>query len=267
VLDATEMSGVPRLVFVNKLDEAGAALGSLVDGLKARGAAEPVLVQLPLDGFNGVVDLIEMRATLWTGAAGESVEIPADIAAEAQAARSRLLVGLGLAHDADAAAIRQALRKDVVAGRVMPVLCGSAFRNRGVVELLDAIVAYLPAPSEVTVRHGRAVDGGHVERRAADDEPFSGVAFRTVEDMTFVRIFSGVVATGSQMLNSVSASPERIGRMIRMHANHTEEIEEARAGDIVALAGLKHTTIGDTLCDPAAPVILEPVPASAGRVK
>jgi elongation factor G len=153
----------------------------------------------------------------------------------------------------------------------VPVLCGSAFRNRGIHRLLDAVVDYLPAPSEVAL-NVLAADGHAIERHASDDEPFTGLASQTVDDpsagkLTFIRIYSGVVATGSQMLNSVTTSPERIGRMVRMHANHTEEINEARAGDIVALSGLTHTTTGDTLCDPAAPVTLERMPALAGRVK
>jgi elongation factor G len=277
VLASAEKAGIARLLFVNKLDDAGVALDGLLGDLASRGGATPLLLQLPIGpGLQGLVDLVEMQATSWPAgyaAAAETGPIPAEHQAAAEAARKALLSGLGIA-DASIGveALRQAVRAAVLAGRVLPVLCGSAFRNRGVEELLDAVTAYLPAPSDLAVLNGRATDGLPVERRQADEESFTGVAFRTVEDptagtLTFVRIFSGVVATGSQMLNSVSTNPERIGRMVRMHANHAEDIEEARAGDIVALAGLEHTTTGDTLCDPSAPVILGPVPASAGRVK
>ena len=278
LFDDAEGQGLARLVFVNKLDREGADLSAVVAAIAARGTAKPVLLQLPIGagaGLRGIVDLVEMRATLWREAGhdapAEEVEIPSDLLAAAQLARAEIVTAVG-AKGSDAAALRRAIKTAVRSSAIVPVLCGSAFRNRGIRRLLDAVVDYLPAPSEMAAHTGVAADGNRVERRPADDEPFSGVAFQTVDDpmagrLTFVRIYSGVVATGGSMLNSVTASPEKIGRMVRMHANHTEEIKEARAGDIVALAGLEHTTTGDTLCDPDAPVILGRMPATAGRVK
>lgn len=278
LFDDTEAQGLARLVFVNKLDREGADLSAVVAAIAARGTARPVLLQLPIGagaGLRGIVDLVEMQATLWREAGydapAEEVEIPSDLLAAAEQARAEIVAAVG-AKGSDVAVLRQAVKIAVRSGSIVPVLCGSAFRNRGIRRLLDAVVDYLPAPSDMAAHAGVAADGNRVERRPADDEPFSGVAFQTVDDpmsgrLTFVRIYSGVVATGGSMLNSVTASPEKIGRMVRMHANHTEEIKEARAGDIVALAGLEHTTTGDTLCDPDAPVILERMPATAGRAK
>jgi elongation factor G len=278
LFDGTEAQGLARLVFVNKLDREGADLSAVVATIAARGTAKPVLLQLPIGagaGLRGIVDLVDMQATLWREAGydapAEEVEIPPDLLAAAQLARAEIVMAVG-AKGSDAAVLRQAVKNAVRSGSIVPVLCGSAFRNRGIRRLLDAVVDYLPAPSDLAAHAGVAADGRRVERRPADDEPFSGVAFQTVDDpmagrLTFVRIYSGVVATGSDMLNSVTASPEKIGRMVRMHANHTEEVKEARAGDIVALAGLEHTTTGDTLCDPDAPVILGRMPATAGRAK
>ena len=260
-LGRAEDRGVGRLVFVNKLDREGADLDAVVAAISAEGGMPAVLLQLPIGagaGLKGLVDLVGQQATLWTetyDSPGEDGPIPYELAAAAEAARAKIIALVAPGQDGLApTALREKLREAVDAGRVVPVLCGSAFRNRGIRRLLDAVVDYLPAP------------------QGSDEAPFSGLAFQTVDDpsagkLTFVRIYSGVVATGSQMLNSVTTSPEKIGRMVRMHANHTEEIKEAHAGDIVALAGLTHTTSGDTLCDPAAPVILERLPASAGRVK
>ena len=260
-LGRAEDRGVGRLVFVNKLDREGADLDAVVAAISAEGGMPAVLLQLPIGagaGLKGLVDLVGQQATLWTetyDSPGEDGPIPYELAAAAEAARAKIIALVAPGQDGLApTALREKLREAVDAGRVVPVLCGSAFRNRGIRRLLDAVVDYLPAP------------------QGSDEAPFSGLAFQTVDDpsagkLTFVRIYSGVVATGGQMLNSVTTSPEKIGRMVRMHANHTEEIKEAHAGDIVALAGLTHTTSGDTLCDPAAPVILERLPASAGRVK
>jgi elongation factor G len=278
LFDDAEAQGLARLVFVNKLDREGADLSAVVAAIAARGTAKPVLLQLPIGagaGLRGIVDLVEMQATLWRDvgydAPAEEVEIPSDLLAAAQLARAEIVAAVG-AEGSDVAVLRRSVMMAVRSGSIVPVLCGSAFRNRGIRRLLDAVVDYLPAPSDMAAHAGVAADGNRVERRPADDEPFSGVAFQTVDDpmsgrLTFVRIYSGVVATGGSMLNSVTASPEKIGRMVRMHANHTEEIKEARAGDIVALAGLEHTTTGDTLCDPDAPVILGRMPATAGRAK
>jgi len=277
-LQQAEERGIACLMFVNKLDREGTDLDALVEAISARGRAQALLMQLPIGagaGLKGLVDLVGSQATLWASsfdAPGEDGPIPEALVADAAAGRARIVAAVAPGLDSiGAEALRAKLHEAVRTGRVVPVLCGSAFRNRGIRRLLDAVVDYLPAPSEVALK-ARATDGQAIERHASDDEPFAGLAFQTVDDpsagkLTFVRIYSGVVATGGQMLNSVTTSPERIGRMVRMHANHTEEIKEAHAGDIVALAGLTHTTTGDTLCDPAAPVILERMPASAGRVK
>lgn len=286
-LAAIEARSLPRLVFVNKLDQPGADLAAILRALAARAAGQPVLLQRPIGGaLAGLVDLVEETAVLWPAAPYDApaaeVAVPAAVAGDVAAERAALVIaaasGAGVADtgvpDAGALAadaLKVRLREAVRAGRLVPVLVGSAFRNRGIGALLDAIVDYLPAPSELTL-HAVAADGSAVERRPADEEPFAGLAFQTLDDpasgtLTFVRIYSGVVARGAVMLNSVSMSPERIGPMVRIQANHAEPIEEAGAGDIVALAGLKNTTTGDTLCDPTAPVILERVPASAGRAK
>jgi elongation factor G len=277
-LDQAAERGIACLVFVNKLDREGADLDQLVSAISARGRGQALLMQLPIGagtGLKGLVDPIAGQATLWTGAfdaPGEAGPVPEALRADAAAARARIVAAVAPGQDGIAAGpLRKTLHEAVRKRCVVPVLCGSAFRGRGIRLLLDAVVDYLPAPSEVAL-NARATNGQVIERHASDDEPFAGLAFQTVDDpaagkLTFIRIYSGVVATGGQMLNSVTASPERIGRMVRMHANHTEEIKEARAGDIVAFSGLTHTTTGDTLCDPAAPVILERMPALAGRVK
>ncbi|MGB8842952.1 MAG: GTP-binding protein [Aliidongia sp.] len=277
-LAQTRERGIACLVFVNKLDRAGADLDGIVAAISARGRGDALLLQVPVGagtGLKGLIDPIGNQATIWADAfdsPGEKGPIPQPFSAEAAEARARIVAAVAPELDGpDAVTLRAKLHEAVRSGRIVPVLCGSAFRNRGIHRLLDAVVDYLPAPSEVTLKL-LAADGRAFERHASDDEPFAGLAFQTVDDpsagkLTFVRIYSGVVAAGGQMLNSVTASPERIGRMVRMHANHAEEVKEARAGDIVALSGLTHTTTGDTLCDPATPVILERMPALAGRVK
>jgi elongation factor G len=268
--------GIVRLVFVNKLDRSDAVLS----GLASIGPAQPVLLQLPLQdggaGLTGIVDLVTGATVSWDGsrhdAASVAGPVPGDLAEAVAAGRVRIRAALTAAGiPADGEDLPIPVRRAIRDNAIVPVLVGSAFRNRGIEILLDAIVDYFPAPSDMQLR-AVAVDGRRVDRRPADDEPFAGLAFQTLEDpeagkLTFVRIYSGVVATGNLMLNSVSTSPEQIGPMVRMHANHTESVHEAHAGDVVGLFGLEHTMTGDTLCDPAAPVILERIPASAGRTK
>jgi len=277
-LAVAERRGLARLVFLNKLDRAAVDLGKLVQDLVQQSDVRAVLLQLPIgagNGLQGIVDLIEQRATFWDtqfDAPARDGAVPDDMVAAVAVARRAIIDAVAPGADVvDADALAELLRAAVYSGSVVPVLVGSAFRNRGIGRLLDAVVDYLPSPSELALK-ATSADGLAVERRAADDEPFTGLAFHTVEDpaagkLTFVRIYSGVVATGAHMLNSVSMSPEHIGSMVRVHANHTESVDEARTGDIVALSGLEHTNSGDTLCDPAAPVILERLPASARRVK
>jgi elongation factor G len=263
-LDQAEAHGIPCLVFVNKLDREATDLDAIVAALSARGRGRAVLLQLPIGagaGLSGLVDPVDGRTTIWApghDAPGQDRSVPAEMSASAAAARAEIASAVAADEVLDDQALRVRLHDAVRGGRIVPVLCGSAFRNRGIRRLLDAIVDYLPAPSEIVLRL-QAADGQAIERPVSDDEPFAGLAFQTVQDpaagkLTFLRVYSGVVATGEPMLNSAKRSAERIGRMMRMHANHAEEITEARAGDIVALTGLTHTTTGDTLCDPTAPV-------------
>ncbi len=249
--------------------------------MKDRLGAVPLVTQLPIgveSEFVGIVDLVEMNAIMWQeetlGAKFDIVEIPADMRRQA-AEHHAQLVELAVEQDdkvleaylagdePNAEDLRRCIRKGTISYAFVPVLCGSAFKNKGVQPLLDGVVDYLPSPADVSGVKGTSVDGKtEMIRKCDDTEPFSGLAFKIMTDpfvgsLTFVRIYSGVLATGSQVLNSVKDNQQRIGRMLQMHANHREDIKEARAGDIVALAGLKDTTTGDTLCDPSAPVVLE----------
>jgi elongation factor G len=273
--------GVPRICFVNKMDRIGANFFRTVDMIIDRLGAVPLVTQLPIgveSEFAGLVDLVEMKALIWQeetlGAKFDSVEIPAEMQAQAAEYRSKL-VELAVEQDdvaleaylggeePSAETLRACIRKGTINYAFVPVLCGSAFKNKGVQPLLDAVIEYLPAPTDVAAIKGVKMGSEDViERHSTDDEPFAGLAFKIMTDpfvgsLTFVRVYSGVLATGSQVLNSVKDQRERIGRMLQMHANHREDIKEARAGDIVALAGLKNTTTGDTLCDPSSAVILE----------
>ncbi len=273
--------GVPRICFVNKMDRIGADFSRCVEMIDDRLGAHPLVVQLPIgveSEFAGVIDLVAMKAIIWRdetlGAEFDIVEIPPELTAEAKAMRAKLVETAVEQDDAaleaylggeepDAAVLQRCIRHGTIGGAFVPVLCGSAFKNKGVQPLLDAVVAYLPAPTDVAAIRGIDIGSNRpVLRHSSDDEPFAGLAFKIMSDpfvgsLTFVRVYSGVLATGNQVLNSVKGSRERIGRMLQMHANHREDIKEARAGDIVALAGLKNTTTGETLCDQVAPVVLE----------
>jgi elongation factor G len=273
--------GVPRICFVNKMDRIGANFFRCVDMIVDRLGALPLVCQLPIgveSDFTGVVDLVAMKAITWKdetlGAQFDITEIPAEMVAQAAEWRSKMVESaveqddtaleayLG-GEEPDIATLKRCIRKGTVTSKFVPVFCGSAFKNKGVQPLLDAVVDFLPAPTDVPAIMGVKVGSDEqVMRRSSDDEPFSGLAFKIMTDpfvgsLTFVRVYSGVVQSGSQLLNSVKDNKERVGRMLAMHANHREDIKEARAGDIVAFAGLKNTTTGDTLCDPSAPVILE----------
>ncbi len=273
--------GVPRICFVNKMDRIGADFPRCVREIEERLGAVPIVLQLPIgieSDFVGIVDLVAGKAVKWReetlGAQFDISDVSADMKAAVEAARARL-VELAVEQD-DAAleaylggeepaveTLKRCIRKGTIAGAFVPVLCGSAFKNKGVQPLLDAVVDYLPAPTDVAAIKGvRMGTDVVVERRASDDEPFAGLAFKIMSDpfvgsLTFVRVYSGVLTTGSAVLNTVKQGRERIGRMLLMHANHREDVKEARAGDIVALAGLKNTTTGDTLSDPAHAVVLE----------
>ncbi len=273
--------GVPRICFVNKMDRVGTNFFRTVDMIVDRLGAKPLVLQLPMgveSEFSGVIDLVRMKAIKWQdetlGAKFDVIDIPADMAKQAAEYRHKLLE---MAIEQDDAALEaylagkepdevtliKCIRKGTVAFAFVPVICGSAFKNKGVQPLLDAVVDYLPAPTDIAAIKGTKMDTDEpIERHASDDEPFAALAFKIMTDpfvgsLTFARIYSGILTTSSMVLNSVKDNRERIGRMLLMHANHREDIKEARAGDIVALAGLKNTTTGDTLCDPDNPVVLE----------
>jgi elongation factor G len=271
---------VPRMCFVNKLDRTGANFERCVEMIKDRLGARPLVLYLPIGiegGFKGLVDLVENRAIIWLeeslGAKFEYQEIPAELKDAAEAARAELIEAAVEQDDAamekffegeepTAAELKALIRKGTLNFSFVPVLCGSAFKNKGVQPLLDAVVDYLPSPLDIPAVEGVKLDGETKDSRPADDAaPFSALAFKIMNDpfvgsLTFARIYSGKLTKGSY-LNSVKDKKEKIGRMLLMHANSREDIEEAYAGDIVALAGLKETTTGDTLCDQASPIILE----------
>ncbi len=272
---------VPRICFVNKMDRVGADFERCVSMIVDRLGAQPLVVQLPIGGesdFKGVVDLVKMKAAVWKdeklGADFEYQEIPADLSDAAVEAREKLIE---LAVEQDDAAmeaylegnepdeetLKRCIRKGTCELAFVPVLCGTAFKNKGVQPLLDAIVDFLPSPSEVPAVKGVKPDSDEpITRESSDSEPLSALAFKIMTDpfvgsLTFVRVYSGVLKSGTQVLNSVKDNKERVGRMLLMHANDREDVKEAHAGDIVAIAGLKGTTTGETLCDPSSPVILE----------
>jgi elongation factor G len=272
---------VPRVVFVNKMDKIGADFDKCVDDLVTRVAANPVCVQLPIgaeQSFKGVIDLIRMKAVVWDdealGAKFHDEEIPADLKDRADEYRTRMIeAAVELDDDAmtaylegsepDEATLKRLIRKAVVERKFVPVLCGSAFKNKGVQPLLDAVVDFLPSPNDREAIKG--IDPRteqEIVRKPLDSEPMSLIAFKIMDDpfvgtITFCRIYSGVLQSGTGVVNSTKDRKERIGRMLLMHANNREDIKEAFAGDIVALAGLKEVRTGDTLCDPQKPVILE----------
>jgi elongation factor G len=271
---------VPRIVFCNKMDKIGADFDQCLRDIKERLGARPVAIQLPIgaeDSFKGIVDLVRMKAIIWEddnlGAEFHEEEIPADLKDKAEAARIEMIEAcVELDEDAmesylggdepSEETLHTLLRKAVVSGEFFPVLCGSAFKNKGVQTLLDAVVAYLPSPVDVPAI--RAIDtktDEEVVRKSDDNEPMAMLAFKLMDDpygvLTFARIYSGKVTKGSTVLNSTRGKSDRIGRMVLMHANSREEISEAYAGDIIALVGLKEARTGDTICDMSKPVILE----------
>ncbi len=272
---------VPRMIFVNKMDKLGADFYRCVEMIEKRLGANPLCLQLPIGAeseFQGVVDLLKMKALVWNGealgASWDELDIPADLADKAAEFRDKLIEG---AVEVDEEAmeaylegeepsmekLQELIRKGTIAGEFVPVLCGTAFKNKGVQPLLDAVVDYLPSPVEVPAIKG--IDAKTEEetvRESSDEEPLGMLAFKIMNDpfvgsLTFARIYSGVLNKGSSVLNTVKGKRERVGRMMQMHSNSREDIDVAYAGDIVAIAGLKDTTTGDTLCDPLKPVILE----------
>ncbi|HEU4805122.1 MAG TPA: elongation factor G [Nitrobacter sp.] len=271
---------VPRIVFCNKMDKTGADFYKCLSDIVDRLGARPVALQLPIgseSNFKGMVDLVRMKALVWSsesaGAMYDIAEIPADLADKAREYREKLVeAAVELDDDAmaaylegtepDEATLKKLIRKAVLSGAFYPVLCGTAFKNKGVQPLLDAVVAYLPSPLDVPAIKGVDDKGNEILRHADDKEPMSLLAFKIMDDpfvgtITFCRIYSGILQSGTGVVNSTREKKERIGRMLLMHANNREDIKEAYAGDIVALAGLKEARTGDTLCDPAHQVILE----------
>lgn len=271
---------VPRIAFMNKMDKMGADFFMSVNSMVERLGANPVPVQIPIgaeETFRGPIDLIRMRAYYFDdetlGAKFVEDEIPEEYRAQAEEYREKMIEALADVDDVlmekylngeeiSEQEIRAALRKGTLEMKLTPVLCGSAFKNKGVQMLLDAIVDYLPSPLDIPPVKGKTPDGEEVVRHASDDEPFSALAFKVMTDpyvgqLTYIRVYSGVMYAGSYVYNSTKQKKERIGRLLRMHANKREEVKEIRAGDIAAAVGLKYTLTGDTLCDEKAPVILE----------
>ncbi len=271
---------VPRIVFANKMDKTGADFFKCLDDIVKRLGAKPVAIQLPIgaeSNFKGVIDLVKMKAIIWhdesLGAKFDYTDIPADMVDQAKEYREKLVEAAVELDDAalekflegvepDEATLHKLIRKAVLTSAFYPVLAGSAFKNKGVQPLLDAVVAYLPSPVDVPAIKGEDLQGNEVIRKASDSDPLALLAFKIMDDpfvgtITFCRIYSGVLQSGTGVINSTREKKERIGRMLLMHANNREDIKEAYAGDIVALAGLKEVRTGDTLCDPDKPVILE----------
>jgi len=273
--------GVPRICFVNKMDRTGANFFRTVDMIIDRLHAVPLVLQLPWGAeadFIGVIDLVEMKGLRWNtedkGASYETVEIPAELTELAAEWHGKLIETLADADDAimevylddgdfDVAALKAGIRRATLASKLTPVLCGSAFKNKGVQPMLDAVVDYLPSPLDVAAVVGTALDGEtEVTRKASQNEPFSALAFKIQTDqhlgkLTYIRVYSGKISAGSQLLNSTKDRKERIGKIYQMHANKREERPGVGAGEIVAVVGLKQTTTGDTLADSDKPVILE----------
>ncbi len=273
---------VPRMCFVNKMDKMGADFFRTYDMIIDRLGATPCAIQIPVgaeDKFEGLIDLIRMKNVVWEGenlgASYSYEEIPAELKDQAEEWRSKMIETIVEVDEEAMEAylegeepsedkIRELIRKGTINFDFVPVLCGSAFKNKGVQPLLDAVIDFMPSPLDVESIKGFKVGDESVEvlRKADDNEPFSALSFKIMNDpfvgsLTFTRVYSGVIEAGQTVINSVKDKRERVGRMLLMHSNHREEIKEARAGDIVALVGLKDTTTGDTLCDPLKPVVLE----------
>ncbi len=271
---------VPRMAFINKMDRTGANFQRVVGQIRERLGAHPVSIQLPIgaeEGFEGVIDLVRMRAIYWDsdnmGTTYEARDIPSELEEEAKAAREQLVESAAEASEElmekyleggelSDKEIIQGLRQQTLANEIVPVLCGTAFKNKGVQALLDAIVQYMPSPTEVKDIRGVNENEEEERRPSDDDAPFSALAFKIATDpfvgsLTFFRVYSGVVKAGDTVLNPVKGKKERIGRLLQMHSNSREEIKEVRAGDIAAAVGLKDVTTGDTLCDPSDVITLE----------
>lgn len=272
--------GVPRLAFVNKMDRIGANFMRVYEQMRARLKAHPVPIQLPIgaeDKFLGIVDLVKMKAIFWDeksqGTRYEEKEIPAELADEAKEWREKMVESAAESSeelmnkyiesgDLTIGEIKQGLRARTLSNEIVPMLCGSAFKNKGVQAMLDAVIEYLPAPVDIPDVTGTAENGDAITRKASDEEAFSGLAFKIATDpyvgqLIFFRVYSGVVSSGDTIFNPIKGKKERIGRLLQMHANQRDEIKEVRAGDIAAAVGLREATTGDTLCDPDKTIVLE----------
>jgi len=271
---------VPRIAFINKMDRPGADFDHAVDTIRTRLGAIPVPIQMPIgaeDQFKGCIDLLEMKALYWKdekmGSDYTVEEIPADLKDAAVAAREKMIESVADLDDVIAEKylegqeitndeIRAGLRKGCIEIKIFPVVCGTAFKNKGVQTLLDAVIDYMPSPLDIAAVQGTDLKGDEVERKADDKEPFSALVFKIMADkhvgqLCFTRIYSGTLKSGSYVLNTTKDNRERVGRIMKMHANKREEVDEAYAGEIVAVVGLKNATTGDTICSESHPVILE----------
>ena len=272
--------GVPRLAFVNKMDRSGANFFKVYEQMRTRLKANPVPIQVPIgaeDKFVGVVDLVRMKAVIWDEASQgmkfEYQDIPADLVDTCNEWREKMVEVAAEANEElmnkyleggelSVEEIKTALRQRTIASEIIPMMCGSAFKNKGVQAMLDAVIDYLPSPVDIPPVEGELENGTAASRKASDDEPFSALAFKIMTDpyvgqLTFFRVYSGVVNSGDSIYNSVKGKKERLGRILQMHANNREEIKEVRAGDIAAAVGLKEAITGDTLCAQDKPIILE----------
>jgi elongation factor G len=274
--------GVPRICFVNKMDRTGANFWRTVEMIKDRLAGNPVPIQLPVgveSGFRGLIDLVENKAYIYTddlGTTMDTTEIPADMADEVRTQREKMIEQIVESDDEltlrylegeeiSPEELTVALRRATIDLRLVPVLCGSSLKNKGVQHLLDSVIAYLPSPLDVPPVKGQiAGQEEWVERPTDENEPFSALVFKIVADpfvgrLAYMRVYSGKISSGTYVLNSTKGKRERLGRLLQMHANHREEIQDVYAGDIAAIVGLKETFTGDTLCDPASPIVLESI--------
>jgi len=273
---------VPRLAFINKMDRVGADFEGCISMMVDRLKANPVPIQIPLgkeENFQGVIDLIKMKAIIYDeetkGARYEYIDIPEEYQAKAEEFRDKMLEALAdfdetimekylEGEEITEEEIQRALRKGTIELKLVPVLCGSAFKNKGIQQLLDAIVDYLPSPVDIPPVKGKTPDGKEIERMASDDAPFTALAFKLMTDpyvghLTFLRIYAGHLKSGDTVFNASKGVKEKIGRLLKMHANKREEVTEVYAGDIVAAVGLRKTTTGDTLCDEREPILLESI--------
>jgi elongation factor G len=271
---------VPRLAFINKMDRQGADFFKSYDHIRTRLKGNPVPIQVPIgaeDKFEGVVDLVKMKAIYWDdatqGTKYEAREIPPELVEEAKKWREKMVEAAAEAdddlthkylegHDLSIEDIKRGLRKRTIANQIVPMLCGTAFKNKGVQAMLDAVIDYMPAPVDIKPVEGEDDRGKPAERKPSDDEPFAALAFKIMTDpyvgqLTFIRVYSGVLNSGDTVYNAVRDRKERIGRLLQMHANQREDIKEVRAGDIAAAVGLKDASTGETLCDPDKVIMLE----------